>query len=52
VKSEVHHRNSKALEELRTYRENHLRLGEIVLKADNGAIFPLDILVATIVYAA
>ena len=35
----------KALEELRTYREKHLSLGEMVIKADNGAFFPLDILV-------
>ncbi len=35
----------KALDELRNYREKHFNLGELVIKADNGAFFPLDILV-------
>jgi hypothetical protein len=30
----------KALDELRTYREKHFKLGEMVIKADNGTFFP------------
>ncbi|MCP4933539.1 MAG: hypothetical protein GY927_04895, partial [bacterium] len=36
----------KTLDKLRTYREKHFQLGDMVFKADNGALFPLDILVA------
>ncbi|MFA4907552.1 MAG: hypothetical protein WC602_04755 [archaeon] len=35
----------KALEQLKPYREKHFKLGEAVMLADGGAMYPLDLLV-------
>lgn len=34
-----------ALDQLSKYREKHFQLGDLVVAADNGAFYPLDILV-------